>query len=400
VTRASGGPLADVRVLDLTSVVMGPFATQILGDLGAQVVTVEDVRGDTNRTMGLGPHPQFSGVSLNLLRNKRNISLDLRHPDGREACLRLAEHSDILVTNLRPGSLRRLALDYQAVRARRADIIYCQAQGWPTDSPDGDRPAYDDVVQSAAGMAATFELRDGEPAVAPTILADKLSALTIVYAVLAALHHRDRTGEGQRVEVSMVEAVRAFVLAEHASAAVQVPPQAPAGLPRVLLPGRHPQRTRDGWIHVLPYSDQNYRDLFAAVGRHAHDDERLSSRWARLENARELYAEVAELMATRTTGEWLAYCAEHDIPAGPVRSLDEIVDELPVAEHPVAGPYRVIPPAARFDATPAALHRHAPLIGEHGDELLAEVGYSPAEIAALRAAGVVRSVDADHPALS
>ncbi len=168
----------------------------------------------------------------------------------------------------------------------------------------------------------------------------------------------------------------------------------------MLLPGRHPQRTKDGWIHVLPYSDKNYRDLFATVGRHAHDDERLSTRWARLENARELYAEIAELIATRTTAEWLEYCAEHDIPAGPVRSLDELVAELPIAEHPVAGPYRVINPAVRFDATPAGLHRHAPLIGEHGDEVLAEVGYSAATIAALRAADVLRSVDADHPALS
>lgn len=394
------GPLADVRVLDLTAVVMGPFATQILGDLGAEVITVEDVKGDTNRTMGLGPHPQFSGVSLNLLRNKRNISLNLRHPDGREACLRLAAQADILITNLRPGSLARLGLDFESVRARSPRIIYCQAQGWPTDSADADQPAYDDVVQSAAGMAALFELRDGEPRIAPTIMADKLSGLTIVYGVLAALHHRDRTGEGQRLEVPMVEAMRAFVLAEHASAAVQVPPQAPAGLPRVLLPDRRPQRTKDGWIHVLPYSDKNYRDLFAAVGRHAHEDERLSTRWARLENARELYAEVAELMLTRTTAEWLEYCRERDIPAGPVRSLDELVAELPTAEHPVAGPYRVINPAVRFDTTPAGLHRHAPLIGEHGDEVLGEVGYSAAEIAALRAAGVLRSVDADHPALS
>ncbi|MDO8363079.1 MAG: CoA transferase [Actinomycetota bacterium] len=389
------GPLADVRVLDLTSVVMGPFATQILGDLGADVVTVEDVKGDTNRTMGVGPHPQLSGVALNLLRNKRNISLDLRHPDGREACLRLAERSDIVITNLRPGSLQRLGLDYQSVRARKPDIVYCQAQGWPTDSPQADNPAYDDVVQSAAGVAATFQLRDGEPAIAPTILADKLSGLTIAYGVLAALHHRDRTGEGQRLEVPMVEAARAFVLAEHASAAVQVPPQGPAGLPRVLLPGRHPQRTKDGWIHVLPYSDQNYRDLFAVIGRHAHDDERLSTRWSRLENARELYAEVAELMLTRTTAEWLEYCHERDIPAGPVRSLDELVAELPVAEHPVAGPYRVIPGGVRFDGTPATVHRHAPLIGEHGEEVLAELGYTAEEIARLRAEGVLRAVPAD-----
>ncbi len=394
------GPLADVRVLDLTAVVMGPFATQILGDLGADVITVEDVKGDTNRTMGVGPHPQFSGVSLNLLRNKRNISLNLRHPDGLEACLRLCEWADIVITNLRPGSLQRLGLDYPSVRARNPRVIFCQAQGWPTDSANADKAAYDDVVQAAAGVAATFELRDGEPALAPTIMADKLSGVTIVYGVLAALHHRDRTGEGQRLEVPMVDVVRSFMLTEHASGAVQEPPQSEAGLPRVLLPGRHPQRTKDGWIQVLAYTDQNYRDLFATVGRHAHDDERLSTRWARLENARELYAEVAELMLTRTTAEWLAYCAEKDIPAGPVRTLDELVAELPVAEHPVAGPYRQINSAVTYDTTPAAVHRHAPLIGEHGDQILADLGYTPAEIARLRADDVLRSVDADHPALS
>ena len=392
------GPLADVRVLDLTSVVMGPFATQILGDLGADVITVEDVKGDTNRTMGLGPHPQFSGVSLNLLRNKRNISLDLRHPEGLEACLRLAEQSDIRITNLRPGSLTRLGLDYESVRARSPRIIYCQAAGWPSDSPEADKPAYDDVVQAASGVAAVFQLRDGDPSIAPTIMADKLSGMTIVYGVLAALHHRDTTGEGQRLEVPMVEAVRAFMLAEHLSAAATVPPIGPAGLPRVLLPGRHPQRSADGWIHVLPYTAKNYNDLFAAGGRHdLVDDTRMATRWSRLEFAAELYREVAELILTRTTAEWLAYCELHDIPAGPVRTLDELVEELPVADHPIVGEYRVLPGGVRFDATPASVRRHAPLVGQHGDEVLAEIGYTAAEVAALRAEGVLHTLAATDP---
>jgi crotonobetainyl-CoA:carnitine CoA-transferase CaiB-like acyl-CoA transferase len=244
-----GGALADVRVLDLTSVVMGPMATQILGDLGADVISVEDIGGDTNRFMGPGPHPQLSGVSLNLLRNKRNISLDLKHPDGREACLRLAERADIVITNLRPGPLGRLRLAYDDVRARNPRVIYCQAQGWPTDGQHGNRPAYDDVIQSAAGMADTYLQRDGVPAIVPSIVADKVSGLTIVYAVLAALHHRDRTGEGQRVEVPMVEAMQAFMLAEHGSAAIPEPPIGGAGYTRVLSPNRRPQRTADGWIH-------------------------------------------------------------------------------------------------------------------------------------------------------
>lgn len=378
---AVNGPLHGIRVLDLSTVVMGPYSTQLLGDLGADVVTVEDDKGDTNRRLGKGPHPQLSGVSLNMLRNKRNISLNLRHPDGLEACLRLVATSDVLVTNLRPSSLERLGLHYEAARQRRPDIVYCQAQGWPTESPEGDQPAYDDVVQSAAGIAAAFALRDGEPAIAPTILADKWCGMVIAYGVLAALLHRERTGEGQRLEVPMVEATRAFILAEHISAAATVPPIAPAGMPRVILRGRHPQRTTDGWVHVLPYTDAHYERLFAILG----DPHR-----RRPSDGNAEYAEVAELVATRSTAEWLEYCAEHDIPAGPVRSLDELVEELPTADHPVAGTYRVIPPPVRFDATPVTLRRHAPLIGQHGEELLSELGYSSEQITRLAGEGAVR----------
>jgi crotonobetainyl-CoA:carnitine CoA-transferase CaiB-like acyl-CoA transferase len=388
----SGGPLSDVRVLDLTSVVMGPLATQILGDMGADVISVEEIGGDTNRFMGPGPHPQLSGVSLNLLRNKRNISLDLKHPDGREACLRLAERSDIVVTNLRPGPLGRLGLTYEAVRARNPRVIFCQAQGWPTDGEHGNRPAYDDVIQSASGLADTFLQRDGTPAIAPTIVADKVSGLTIVYAVLAALHHRDRTGEGQRVEVPMVEAMQAFMLAEHGSGAIPEPASGPAGYTRVLSPNRRPQRTADGWIHLLPYTKANYVALFEAGDKaHLVDDPRLENRLSRAEAADSLYGEIVEVLLHRTTDEWLQFCELHDIPAGRVATLDELVAELPLAQHPLAGRYRVIPTGVRFDTTPTSLRRHAPLIGEHGDEVLSEAGYSADEVAALRASGALRS---------
>jgi crotonobetainyl-CoA:carnitine CoA-transferase CaiB-like acyl-CoA transferase len=386
------GPLADVRVLDLTSVVMGPFATQILGDLGAQVVTVEDIGGDTNRTMGPGPHPQLSGTALNLMRNKRDICLDLKHPDGREAFLRLAERSDIVVTNLRPGPLQRLGLTYHDVVARKPDIVFCQAQGWPTEGPDGDRPAYDDVVQTASGIAHLYERTTGEPQIVPTIVADKVSGLTIVYAVLAALHHRDRTGEGQRVEVPMVDVMRAFMLVEHGAAAIPVPALGPSGYRRTMSPDRRPQRTEDGWVHILPYSAQNYLDIFELGGRvDLLDDPRLTSRKARTQHIDMLYAAVAEVVATRPTQEWLTFCEEHDIPCSPIITLDEIVDELPVATHPLAGDFHVIPSPVRFDGTPAGLHRHAPTIGQDGDEVLAEVGYTADELAALRESGALKS---------
>ena len=386
------GPLADVRVLDLTSVVMGPFATQILGDLGADVVTVEDIGGDTNRYMGPGPHPQLSGVALNLMRNKRNISLDLKHPDGREACLRLAEHADIVITNLRPGPLSRLRLTYADIAERKPDIIFCQAQGWPTDSPDGDRPAYDDVVQSASGMAHIYEQQSGEPRIVPTIMADKVSGLTIVYTVLAALHHRDRTGEGQRVEVPMVPVMQSFLLVEHGADAIPEPPIGTAGYARVLTADRRPQRTADGWIHMLPYSRENYVDLFRAGGRDdLADDPRLESRATRAANVTMLYTAVLDVVRTRTTAEWLTFCEEHDIPCSPIVDLDDVVAGFPVEEHPVAGPYHVIPSPTRFDRTPASVRRHASLIGQDGDEVLTEVGYTPEELAALRESRALRS---------
>jgi len=386
------GPLSDVRVLDLTSVVMGPYATQILGDLGAEVVTVEDISGDTNRFMGSGPHPQLSGTALNLMRNKRDVSLDLKHPDGREAFLRLAERADIVVTNLRPGPLTRLGLSYEHVRQRKPNIVFCQAQGWPTDSPDGDRPAYDDVVQTASGVAHLYELTTGEPRIVPTIVADKVSGLTIVYALLAALHHRDRTGEGQRVEVPMVDVMKSFMLVEHGAGAIPVPAMGPAGYRRTMSPDRRPQRTADGWVHILPYSGENYIDLFRHGGRlDLIDDPRLASRKARTDNIDMLYEAVAEVVLTRATDEWLAFCEEHDIPCSPIITLDEIVEGLPVVTHPLAGDFHMIPTPVRFDRAPAGLHRHAPTIGQDGDEVLAEVGYSTDEVAALRESGALRS---------
>lgn len=378
------GPLSGVRVLDLTSVVMGPFATQILGDLGADVICVESADGDTNRFMGPGPHPHLSGTALNLLRNKRNVVLDLRHPLGRDACLRLAATCDVLVTNLRPGSLGRLGLTYDEVAARRHDIVYCQAQGWPTDSDRADRPAYDDVIQSATGLADLFTLRSGEPDLVPTIVADKVAGLTIAYAVLAALVHRHRTGEGQRVEVAMVDAVGAFTLVEHAAAAIPVPPLGPAGYVRALSANRRPQRTADGWIHILPYSRENFVDVFRHGSRpDLADDPRLESRRSRGEHIHELYAEVAAITPRHTTSAWFEFCDDHDIPVGPVRTLEEVVGALPVAEHPVAGTYRLTPSGARFDRTPTRLRHHAPLLGEHDDEILREVGLSDDEIDAL-----------------
>jgi crotonobetainyl-CoA:carnitine CoA-transferase CaiB-like acyl-CoA transferase len=387
---SSTGPLSGWRVLDLSAVVMGPLATQILGDLGADVIVVENHRGDTNRFMGAGPHPQLSGVALNLLRYKRNISLDIRSEDGRAALLRVAATCDVFITNVRPGALRRARLEYADLAAVRPDIVYCEAHGFPLGSDREDDPAYDDIVQSLSGFVDAARRQTGVPTLAPTLFADKVCGLTIAYAVMAALLRRERTGEGDHVEVPMAETVKAWVLVEHGAGAIPVPATGPAGYQRILVPNRKPQQTLDGWINVLPYSPDAYAALFAAGGRDdLIGDARYASHRARMANANFLYAEVAAILVTRTTEAWLDFCSEHDIPAAALGSLDDIVADLPVTTHPDVGDYHFIPSPVRFTSAPTSLRRHAPFIGADTDEVLAESGFSPAEVAALRASGAV-----------
>jgi crotonobetainyl-CoA:carnitine CoA-transferase CaiB-like acyl-CoA transferase len=384
------GPLDGVRVLDLTSVVMGPFATQILGDLGAEVIVVEGIRLETNRVMGLGPHPQLSGVSLNLMRNKRSVRLDFKQDEGRDAVLRIAATCDVVVTNVRPGALTRAGLNYRDIAAVRPDVIYCEAHGYPLGSEREDDPAYDDVIQAGTGVADANRLQTGRPALVPTIFTDKLCGLSIAYAVSAALFRRERTGAGEHIEVPMAATATAFILVEHGAAAIPRPALGPAGYQRILTPNRRPQATSDGWIHILPYSRAHYDALFTEAGRtDLIDPELYESGRSRIRNADHLYAIVQEVMATRTTAEWMAFCVKAGLPATEVTTLHDLVEALPEADHPVAGRYKVIPPPVRFEQAPLQVRRPAPLVGEHTEEVLAEVGYDPAAILGLRASGAI-----------
>jgi crotonobetainyl-CoA:carnitine CoA-transferase CaiB-like acyl-CoA transferase len=385
---APEGPLAGVRVLDLTSVIMGPLATQILGDLGADVITIERREGDTSRRMGVGPHPELSGIAMNLLRNKRNVALDIATPEGRDALLRIAATCDVFVTNMRPGTLARAHLTYEDLIGVRPDVIYCQAQGFPIESERADEPAYDDIIQAASGVADAARRATGTAMLAPTILADKVTALAITYAVTSALYHRERTGCGEHIEVPMVDVTTAFVLTEHGSGAIGRPPQGEAGYRRILTPHRRPQQTKDGWINILPYSQEHYDDLFRRAGRdELVGDPRTADLRARVANADFLYSRIHEIVAGGTTQEWLDFCRERKIPVTEVASLDDLVDALPEADHPVTGRYKVIPPAVRFRNAPMSIRRPAPLIGQDTDEVLSEVGFSKEEIAHLRDVG-------------
>lgn len=373
-------PLEGIRVLDLTRVVMGPLATQVLADQGADVIVVEAAGGDTNRVMGPGPHPELSGIALNLMRNKRSVEVDLKSASGTRVLEELVRGCDVVVSTMRPLALTRLGLDYASVRALREDIVYCQAQGFALGTAQADEPAYDDIIQAASGVSDVVARVTGAPGLMPTILADKVCGLVMAQAITAALLQRARTGLGRHVEVPMDQAMAAFMLVEHGAGAISEPPVHVPGRPatgygRILSPDRRPHPTSDGWIHILPYRPEHYVTLFHAAGvPGAADDERYADLRATIANSDSLYRDVRRITPERTTAEWLDFCRGAGIPATAVASIQDLVDRLPLAEHPSAGAYRVIPPMALFHGADAPTPAPAPLIGEHTEAVLAELG--------------------------
>ena len=395
------GPLAGVRVLELATVVLGPLACQLLGDQGADVVKVEPPGGDSNRQVGPMRSPDMGALFLNCNRNKRGIVLDLKHPQGREAALRLAARADVLVHNYRPAALARLRLSYEDVRAVNAGIVFCGTYGYGRSGPYRDRPAYDDSIQAAAGLAALTAYGGGEPRFVPTIVADKTTALAVVAAVNAALFHRARTGEGQELEVPMFETMVSFVMTEHLWGRTFEPAEGPAGYVRLLSRERRPLPTRDGHLSVLPYLDEHWRAFCRAAGRpDLLDDGRFTGLSSRLQNIDALYRTLAAEIVKRSTAEWLEVLGRAGVPATAVRSLEELFDDPHLVEtgfwrteeHPTDGTMRVPSPSARFSRTPADVRRLAPRLGEHTREVLREAGYADAEVDALCAAGAARSL--------
>ena len=392
------GPLDGVRVLDLTSVVLGPLATQILGDFGADVIKVETPEGDLMRANGVSRNAGMSSVFLAINRNKRSIAVDLKQPEGKEILRRLLPGADVLVHNMRVSAIGKLGFGYDAVAAIRPDIVYCAATGFGQGGPDADKPAFDDVIQAACGLASVNSEGREAPGYVPSLIADKTTGMALVNAVLAALFSRERTGRGQYVEVPMLETMTAFMLAEHLGGLTFDPPTGKAGYARLLSGGRKPAPTADGHIAMLPYTGAHWAAFFKAAGRaDLAEKYGVEDRVARNANIVSMYADMAASTRLRTTAEWMRLCGELDIPATPIYSLDDLpehpqlkaVGAFQAAEHPSEGAIRYMNPPTKFSGTPATVRRHAPQLGQHTAEILAGAGYADTEIASLAAKRIV-----------
>lgn len=402
------GPLEGVKIIDMTSVLMGPYATQTLGDYGADVIKVESPEGDITRQIGPSRNPDMGPVFLNCNRSKRSIVLDLKQPAGREALLKIAADADVLVYNVRPNAMARLKLGYDDVAAVNPRIIYAGLFGFGQDGPYAAKPAYDDLLQGASGLSHLIaRAGDGTPRYVPNAMADRIVGLTAVGAILASIVHRDRTGKGQRLDVPMFETMASFVLGDHLGGLTYDPPLDQGGYARHLSKDRRPYATADGFISVIVYNDKQWNSFFDATDLAAlRDDPRFSTFAARMANIDYVYGELGRIFLTRTTGEWMALLIAADIPVLPMHTLTSIFDDPHLAaidffqtvDHPSEGPIRSMRVAATWSDTPVRPTRLAPRRSEHAVEILEQVGYSDAEISALLREAVTSTPAASTPA--
>lgn len=392
------GALGGIRVLDLTAYLMGPFATQILGDMGADIVKVESPEGDIVRDLGPSRTSRMGGIFQQNNRNKRSIVLDLKQPAGREALLRLAAGADAFVYNVRPAAMARLGLSYEDLAAVNPGIVYVGAVGFGQDGPYATRPALDDLVQGMSAIPSLYaRAAGGEPRYMPLAMADRYTGVLLANAILGALFHKLRTGAGQAVEVPMFESLAQAVLGDHLMGHSFDPPAGEPGYPRHLSPDRRPFRTMDGYICAFLISDRQWRAVLLRLGElELLEDPRFTTLQARTEHSAEVYSWLETTFRTRSTAEWLAILNDADVPAGPLHTLESLLQDPHLnsvgffqrLEHPTQGTLVSLRPPSRWSGTPQAIRRAPPNLGEHSEELLEEAGYSSEEIASLVAAGV------------
>lgn len=396
---APRGPLAGIRILDLTSVVLGPIATQVLGDYGAEIIKIEGHDGDLMRANGASRNRGMSSIFLAINRNKRSLAVDLKKSEGREIFLELAARADVVIHNMRMVAISRLGLDYDAIRAVNPNIVYCSATGFGQEGPDRSRPALDDIVQAACGLSGLLEDAHGKPEYVPTLVADKTAGMAVVNAVLAALLHRERSGVGQYLEVPMFETMVEFTMAEHMGGRTFIPQFGPVGYQRIMHGGRRPLRVKDGSVTVLPYNPPHWQALFNALGRNdILANYSISSRSELNAQIRDLYNELQSIAITKTMQEWIDICDALDIPATKIYHIDNLhthpqlqaVGMFQSMEHPSEGPINYVRPAVRFQQTPASVRMAAPLLGQHTVDILQEIGYSDGQIRTLYETGVVK----------
>jgi crotonobetainyl-CoA:carnitine CoA-transferase CaiB-like acyl-CoA transferase len=393
------GALEGIKIVDLTAVLLGPYATQMMADMGADVIKIEPPQGDLLRNSGMGRTQKMGPIYLAANRNKRSICLDLKKKEAIEIVKELAKDADVFIHNNRPQAIDRLGLSYEDLKKVNPSIIYAYAMGYGRKGPYGERPAFDDLVQGASG-AATLQSRvdDSAPQYIPSLIADKTTGLHLAIATLGALVHRQRTGEGQKIEVPMFETMTSFWMTEHLFGETYKPAIGTMGYDRIINRYRHPFETRDGHICVLPYTDKHWERYFEIVGRpELAKDNRFTDAQQRARRYNELYQIMDEVMRAKTTAEWVKLMEAADIPVTAVKSLEELLHDTHLnavgfyaeREHPTEGPIVTFRSPMEFEKTPTEFRRHAPKLGADGRDVLAQAGYSAERIDALISCGAL-----------